>query len=180
MSKDNEPIVLDDTPETIAALKAQMADMQAALQATEKARLLAEKQADTLAQSVATLESVARRKRFTDEILGHANDGTRWLGAADENVEYLEDIAMVYGEDSAQFQRIVAHHRAMANQFRAGEALTEKGSASSDNGDPQARLLLAASALMAQEPGLSLVQAKARVVEGNPEIRAALMQKGGK
>lgn len=181
---------MDDEQETtmgehpdIAALQAQLAEMRTQAEAAEVARLEAEYRNQALAESVAKLEGAARRKRFTDEVLGHANDGIRWLGATDDNVTYLEAIAEVFGEDSERFQGIVTHHRELAVQFRTVGVLAEVGTTQQGLGGPDdafARLESEARALVERTPGLTLAQAKAQVVKEQPDIREALSRRGKK
>lgn len=162
--------------EQMAALQARIGLAEGALAEAESLRLLAESRN-------ATLEAAARRKRFTDEVLGHANDGTRWLGAADDNVAYLETAAEVLGEDNEKFQAIVAHHRALAVQFRSAGVLVEVGTSQEPVAGPSdalARLEIEAKSLMAANGGLTLAQAKAQVVKDNTEIREALSRRGTK
>jgi signal peptide peptidase SppA len=175
--------VLDATMDEQVASK--LAELEAKVANAEQARLAAEERALTLSANVAALNADARRKRFKDEVLGTANDGTRWLGAADENVETLETLADALGEDSPKFQRFVQRERTRASQMRAaGGPLTEIGTATPQTTEltALARLDVAARALREQDGTLTIEAARARVLERDGALRDDILaeQKGGR
>ena len=181
---DRQPSVpADAQPQRHAALPADLADLQAQNDAL-KAELAATKtvadanaeQSRLLADRVKAMETAARRKRFTDEVMGKSDaNGNRWFGDVEQQVALLEHLADTAGEDSALFADFVARQRALAEQVRSSALFAEIGAGSADgSGSATAwdRVEAAARKLMDADGGLSKPAAIDRVLMTDKALAA--------
>lgn len=79
---------------------------------------------------LATLETEAQTRRFTDVIMGHdaAGDGSPpFAGKHEMHSKTLSLIAKEHGEDSEQFKEYVAEQRSVAKQMREAGLFKEVG-----------------------------------------------------
>lgn len=120
---------------------------------------------------LAAMRTERLRQQFTDEARGRSDaNGTPWIGAIDQHVAILMDLAATHGEDSEQVQAYIQLQRAAAEQVRAGEVYRERGREGSGGAaDPSARLTSMAEA-RAREKGISEADALAEVARENPAL----------
>lgn len=126
----------------------------------------------TLTEQNAAMVKDARRKRFTDEVMGKsAENGAMWAGEVAANVSVLETLADAVGEDSDQFKAFVTQQRATAAQLKTSGLFTEIGTSQSGaaGAGAQARLNAMASA-RASERGLSFADALAQIAKEQPDL----------
>lgn len=76
------------------------------------------------------LEGELRRKRFSDIVRGKAegSDGAAWIGDVKSNVESLERLAHVFGEDSDEFKAEVAFRTELAKSSKEAGIFKSVGS----------------------------------------------------
>lgn len=97
----------------------EFAELKTSFAAAETARIAAEAVAKQANDRAEKLEGDARRKRFTDEVMGRSDSsGIRWFGEPAKHVAFLEAVAEKFGEDSEQVQHYVANERAHAAQLK--------------------------------------------------------------
>jgi hypothetical protein len=98
----------------------EFSELKSAFQASEAARIAAESKAEQATKLAEKLDADARRKRFTDEVMGRSDAShLRWFGEPAKHVAFLEAIAEKFGEDSEQVTHYVANERAHAEQLKA-------------------------------------------------------------
>lgn len=161
-----------------------LAALEARIKDADAARELAEQKALGLSANVAVLTAESRRKRFKEEVLGLSNDGIRWLGATDDNVETLETLADVLGEDSPKFATFMERERSRAIQFRTAtdSPLKEAGSSqpAPTNGTALARLEAETANLRQRQPGLTREAAQAQIIQSNAQLRDDILAETAK
>jgi hypothetical protein len=137
-----------------------------------EAQLTAEAEARQASEArVASLESDARRKRFTDMARGKGgeDDGAPWAGKIDETVADLIALAEVVGEDSDVFKNHIARNREIAKTLK--ESLKPIGTSEPGAGDGESdEIERKARTLMAAEPTLTYGDAVGRVFAENPDM----------
>jgi signal peptide peptidase SppA len=147
---------------TDAALAERMTAMEAELRA---AKALTESQATALQKLTdqnKAMAADARRKRFTDEVLGRSDaSGVRWFGEPEKHVAMLEHLADSAGEDSALFTGYVTQQRALAEQMRSSKLFGELGSGHGDatGGDVVAKMTAMANKRVADGQAKSFGEA---------------------
>lgn len=110
---------------------AQLTEQVTPLQFAEQAKALAESQAaqKALSEQVATMQTEARTRRFTEEVRGKSDsNGRAWFGEPEKHVAFLNDLAEKFGEDSDQVKFYVTNQRAQAEQNATSSLFKEMGS----------------------------------------------------
>lgn len=115
--------------ESVKALTDRMAAVEAELTATRAAKESSDAALKAATDTIAAMQRDARRKRFTDEVMGKsAENGAMWAGEVAKNVSVLETLADAAGEDSETFKDFVAQQRATAAQLAKSGLFSEIGS----------------------------------------------------
>lgn len=165
------PVTAGD-PDAVKALSDRLALVEAERDA---AKQLAESNAaaiKTLSEQNAAMVKDARRKRFTDEVMGKSPEsGAMWAGEVAKNVGILETLADAVGEDSETFKDFVTQQRATAEQIKKSGLFAEIGSSqtASAGADAWARIEAEARKIASDEK-VSFEQATALVMERNPKL----------
>lgn len=165
----------DDQAREFAEMKQTLTSQAAELAATKQALDGAQTALKQTAEELDRQRRDARRKRFTDEVLGRGDaSGSRWVGPPERHVALLEHLADTLGEDSEQFGAYIEQNRSTAELVRKSELFREIGrpGAGSDAHTAAGRIEVKARALMATEPALTLAVAMARVAEQDPQLYA--------
>lgn len=116
------------TVQQFGELQAQFAELNSRYAAAEEARAEAQNRAqkfqealDKANERVATLESAAQVKRFSEVVTG-------WYGKAEDNVAMLVKLAQAFGEGSNEFSTFVTQQAAIAEQLKSSNLFSEIGS----------------------------------------------------
>lgn len=121
--------------ESVKALTERMSAVEAELVATKAAKESSDAALKQANDAIATMKTEARRKRFTDEVMGKSDaNGSMWAGEVAKNVSVLETLADSVGEDSEVFKDFVAQQRATAAQLKASGLFKEVGSSQGGDG----------------------------------------------
>ena len=164
--------------ESVKALTDRMAAVEAELTATRAAKESSDAALKAATDTIAAMQSDARRKRFTDEVMGKsAENGAMWAGEVAKNVAVLETLADAVGEDSETFRDYLAQQRATAAQLAKSGLFSEIGSGQGGSTGTAAatawdRVEAAARKLMAAEPSLSKPAAIDRVLMTDKSLAA--------
>lgn len=137
-------------------------------------RTATEEQLKAANERIGTLEADRRRQRFTDIVRGRSegSDGAAWVGDVQRNVESLERLAQVFGEDSDEFKAEVTFRSELATTSKASGIFKPLGSPEGGvTGDgPIEELDRRAKELIAAEPGLSRSDAVSRVFREDNDL----------
>lgn len=170
-----DPAPAEDQAKRFAELEAKLAAEQAVRASQETAI----KQAS---EKIAALEASARRKRFTDEVLGKgAASGARWFGEPDKHVSLMDKLALTFGEDSPELTQYVETQRAAAEAIKQSGLFSELGS---DHGQSAAGgsaddKVTALAKTYAEEHKISKEQAYSRVLAEHPELQREIAAEMG-
>lgn len=152
------------------------AEMEATITAERTAREAAESSSKALAETVAGMTKEARRKQFSDMIVGKdgAGDGAMWVGDRAAHLSTMEALADTIGEDSDIFKSYVANQRSVAALVKTSAAFAEMGVPEGSN-DGAAHSVTAevetrAAKLMAENPKLSHAAATTQIVMSDPVL----------
>ena len=168
--KDKNPTV------TLSEAEAtQLRETASRVEAAEKRADTAEEQVKTLSERVSSMETQARRQRFTDLVAGRSKDGSAWFGDADKHVELLETLAAQFGEESDQVTSYTEQQQGIAQQLKSSKLFTEIGSSQSGETDVDTRVTALAEEKRKANPSLSREQAEAQVYSENPDLYAEAM-----
>ena len=152
-----------DVGAELAALKAQIAVMQAELAAKgerESELAAALNQAD---ERLAGMERTAMRTRFADLAAG-------WYGETAKHVAMLEKLAALDGEAGDSFQFYVQTQAATAEQMRASALFGEKGTDKPGNFASATEQVVAMATVRAKEQGITLGEAMKQVFGEQPGL----------
>lgn len=128
------PVTATD-PDAVKALSDRIAAVEAENLALKTAKESSDAAIRTLTEQNATMVKDARRKRFTDEVMGKSPEsGAMWAGEVAKNVSVLEALADSQGEDSEIFKDFVTQQRATAEQIKKSGLFAEIGSSQSGAG----------------------------------------------
>lgn len=158
-----------------AELQTRNAELQAKLAATQAAADANAEQSKLLADRVKAMETDARRKRFTDEVMGKSDaSAIRWFGETAKHVSLLEHLADTAGEDSPIFTGYVTQQRALAEQMRSSKLFEEIGASGGESSAATAwdRVEAEAKRLTEADSTLSLPAAVDRVLATNKKLAA--------
>lgn len=166
-------------PQVVALTEDQAREMSERITALEAERDAAKamaEQASTAAtqatERVGALESDARRKRFTDEVMGRSDsNGQRWYGEPDKHVTLLERLAQAFGEDSDEVRQYVEQNRAHAAQLRELVG-SEVGRPGHDAASGATATIMERAKAMADKDGISVAQAVDRIAATEPALYA--------
>lgn len=171
--------------ESVKALTDRMTAIEAELTATKAAKESSDAALKAASETIATMQRDARRKRFTDEVMGKsAENGAMWAGEVAKNVSVLETLADAAGEDSETFKDFVAQQRATAAQLAKSGLFSEIGSGQGGSAGVTTawgRIEAEARKIAADEK-VSFEQATDLVLQRNPSLYAeyrAELRKGG-
>jgi hypothetical protein len=170
-----DPAPVEDQMKRFAELEARLAAEQAVRASQETAI----KQAS---EKIAALEASARRKRFTDEVLGKgAASGARWFGEPDKHVSLMDKLALTFGEDSPELTQYVETQRAAAEAIKQSGLFTEVGSdhGQSAGGGSADDKVTALAKTYAEEHKISKEQAYSRVLSEHPELQREIAAEMG-
>jgi phage I-like protein len=157
----------------IKTLSERIAAVEAELIATKAAKESSEAALKAATDTIAAMQRDARRRRFTDEVLGKsAENGAMWAGEVEKNVVVLETLADAVGEDSATFRDFVAQQRATAAQLAKSGLFSEIGSGQSVGlaGTSAWSRIEAEARKIAADEKVSFEQATDLVLQRNPEL----------
>lgn len=161
--------------ESVKALTDRMTAIEAELTATKAAKESSDAALTAASETIATMQRDARRKRFTDEVMGKsADNGAMWAGEVAKNVSVLEALADAAGEDSETFRDFVAQQRATAAQLAKSGLFTEIGSGQGGGAGVTTawgRIEVEARKIAADEK-VSFEQATDLVLQRNPSLYA--------
>ncbi len=172
--------------ESVKALTDRMAAVEAELTATRAAKESSDAALKAATETIAAMQRDARRKRFTDEVMGKsAENGAMWAGEVAKNVAVLETLADAVGEDSETFRDYLAQQRATAAQLAKSGLFSEIGSAGQGGGTGSTSVwgrIEVAARKIATDEKVSVEQATDLVLQRNPSLYAeyrAEQRKGG-
>lgn len=84
-------------------------------------------------ETTKTLIADARRKKFTDLVMGRSDDAPhRWFGELDTHVKQMEALAETFGEDSDLFKNYVTMNQTHAKQLASSKLFQEAGRTGGD------------------------------------------------
>lgn len=150
-------------PKTMAELEAENASLRTAIESAQAA-------AKEAREGFIAIRTEARRKRFTDEVMGRSEEnGLRWFGEVGKHVETLETLADKLGEDSDAFKQYVEVNRTSAKQVREMGAFSERGAQGAGPDDPVAKVTAMARERAAKDE-ISEADAMAKVFSENPSL----------
>lgn len=158
------------------------AELEAKLAAEQAVRASQETAIKQASEKIAALEAAARRKRFTDEVLGKgAASGARWFGEPDKHVSLMDKLALTFGEDSPELTQYVETQRAAAEAIKQSGLFSELGS---DHGQSAAGgsaddKVTALAKTYAEEHKISKEQAYSRVLAEHPELQREIAAEMG-
>ncbi len=156
------------------------ADLEAKVAAEKAAREKAEADAKAAAERVIALELDARKKRFTDVVLGNVEGGRRWFGEAEKHVAHLMKLAAAFGEDSEEVKHYREAMETQAAQIAESELLKTKGSsAPAATSSAWTKIQARAKALREADPKLSEAQAIDRAARENPSLYTEHLRETG-
>lgn len=166
-------------PQVVALTEDQAREMTERITALEAERDAAKamaEQASTAAtqaaERVGALEGDARRKRFTDEVMGRSDsNGQRWYGEPDKHVTLLERLAQAFGEASDEVRQYVEQNRAHAAQLREFVG-SEVGRPGHDAASGATATIMERAKAMADKDGISVAQAVDRIAASEPALYA--------
>lgn len=155
------------------------AELEAKFAASEQARQANEAALKQATEVIAGMQADARRKRFTEEVLGRGEQsGARWYGEPEKNVRLMERLADALGEDSKEFRSFVEQQRAVGAALRQSSLFSEIGSdASADADSPEAELDALTKKYQKQHGELTYEQAYSKVFSEHPEIQRRLARR---
>lgn len=134
------------------------------LQQYREALSAAEQKVQLMETQLDAMRREARAKRFS-EIAG------RFSGETAGHLALMEHIADTAGEESELFAAYLTQQRAYAEQLRVAGLFSERGSsAAGANDDPLAEATALARVKQADEPALSLDEARAKVFSERPDL----------
>lgn len=169
--------------DAVKTLTDRLTAIEAELTATKAAKESSDAAIKTLTEQNVAMQRDARRKRFTDEVMGKAPEsGAMWAGEIAKNVSVLETLADAVGEDSETFKDFIAQQRATAAQLKASGLFTEIGSNQSGAAGAGAWERIEAEARkVASDEKVSFEVATGLVMERNPRLYSEYIaeQKGG-
>lgn len=155
------------------------AELEARFAASEQARQANEAALKQATEVIAGMQADARRKRFTEEVMGRGEQsGARWYGEPEKNVRLMERLADALGEDSKEFRAFVEQQRAVGEALRQSSLFSEIGSdASADADSPEAELDALTKKYQKQHGELTYEQAYSKVFSEHPEIQRRLARR---
>ena len=161
----------EDTSRRMAEMEAENKRMATELAASKATGEQSAAQATQLAERVATMESDARRKRFTDEVLGRSEaGGPRWFGETSSHVGMLEHLATSVGEEHALFTGYVTTQPALAQQMRSSNLFKEAGVSGAETSEDPQQQIVAMAEKRAAEKNISIGDAQRQIVSENPDL----------
>lgn len=170
MDPKENPAAVD--PSQFAEMQSEVKRLSEENAAYKAAGETAQATAKALSEKVATMERDARRKRFTDEVMGRGeSSGTRWFGEPEKHVSVLEALADANGEDSEVVRQYIETQRAAGEAIAKGGLFSELGSnGSGKSGGGQAKVDGLVKALRERDPKLTPEQAELQVYSEHPEL----------
>lgn len=148
----------------------QFAELQAQLAEAKRLAEQADAERKALAERLARQEAEARARRFTDEIMGRADDSPhRWFGEPAQHLAMLERLTQAFGEESEAVQEYIRHNRAVAAAVQP--LFREQGSGRREPAGTSPTDRLGALVAKAMTEGqLSYADALARVASEHPDL----------
>jgi hypothetical protein len=151
-------------------MQRQLGELTAERDAARQAAEAATAAATAASERVTVIENAARRRRFTDEVMGRSEDsGVRWFGEVEKHVSTMETLADKLGEDSDAFNQYVEVNRTAASQLRESGAFAERGRVGAGPDSPVAKAQAMARTI-ATERSISEAEALAQVFSENPSL----------
>ena len=165
----------DDTDRKFAEMQAENAELKAF---REEATKIQTEQSEKISK----LETDARTKRFTDEVMGRSSESDiRWHGEVEKHVKTLAGLATAFGEDAEEFKDYVTQQREYATKVQSSGMFTEAGSEAGGGsiGTAYAEIQAKAKKLVEEGKSPTIEQAFAEVAEREPELVARHYNEGG-
>lgn len=149
------------TEEVIAEFKAVKADL-----AKTQAEVAKYREENTALKEERALDEA------TKEVRGRSDEnGTPWVGDAEQNIKLLHDMIKAFGKGSPQVKNFVEQSRAHAEQMKQSDLYREFGtSRGGDASGAQGRIDAAVEAYLTAHPDASRAQAVTRVLSERPEL----------
>jgi len=129
-----------------------------------------------LSADVTTLQADARKKRFTDIVLGRAegSDGARWRGDVERHVAHMTQLAEAFGDESQVLKDYIDDRKADAIAFAEGIDKLTKPIGTSRGGDHVGSAweqIDAKAKEFAETKGVTIEQARVEIMKTHPELK---------
>ncbi len=164
-------VMSEDQVRAFTEMQAEIAELKAAKTAAEATAKINEDAVKQASEKIALMETSARHKRFTDEVMGRGDsNGVRWFGEPAINVGTMEQLANTAGEDSEVFKAFIGQMRATGKAMADSKLFSEMGTgAEASTGDPQGQMNTLARK-RAAEKSISIGQATREIMNEQPDL----------